>query len=497
MGILRSIMQWLLCVVLFGYFILFGWATNLNWDLNQHVGMVDSFLKNGSFYSGITHQFFPESAYFPGVSFLGYFFHYLGFYDIRFPLIVTASCFGMIMIALLVHCAFILFDVPKWLTTTFILGWYSLGAFEGFEGYIDYLKEFKPDTASLVFGILAFLLAKKASFFSEQKQSEKEMFWWFLCALSLCLSLLFKQQALAFFIAFFLSALFDSSLSLSVRKKLIIVSGLSFFMAVAILMQIPNSFFGTFFVMSKHPLSIYCGLKSLYVFFTKSKTMLYSIPLLFLVIKGVRAPHFFGEKSWIFLSCSWMFFSLLSAFKEGGNIGNIEVGALVFIPAVLGLIYKTVFDSQTEFYHKKHVQFFLFLFFGLLLSRVLFNTDSNEQHVYGLWKKIQYNTSKETVTLEFLKPYSGSKALIDADIYPIAKQANLLVISDVITAFHYHIAGIKPDYVDQALLRKEFDVVYVLKDYRRDAIINRTLLIEHYSQIQTPPGFIGYLWEKR
>ena len=135
-----------LILILFIVFLIKSLNGYLRWDLNQHIGMVDNFTLDGSFYPTDENLYSPVSIYPLGVRLIALTFYNIGLNDNLVNIMLLTSVLILIFtFILLVKYSYHRMKinnsiVPLCISFTLICC----------NQFIFYSTEFKPDTISLL-----------------------------------------------------------------------------------------------------------------------------------------------------------------------------------------------------------------------------------------------------------------------------------------------------------------------------------------------------------
>ena len=409
------------------------------WDLGQQIAMADRVLNSELLYTSPQDGFYlSNSPYFPGVSFLSTLVSQFSFENRETILLLIATSIG---IGLLFSLTLLSKQMGvKFQDAYLIILLYGVWFFNSWKAY---MTEFKPDSIVLLAALAVFYLLIKL----ERRHNS------FLCFFCIFLLLLligvFKQQGIAIFIGTMLFVLFTNSFNRRTKILLfsvIVLGGLS---VLGIVFSIPNCIENTVVVLSRHPLMTSREILSMFLN-SFERMWIFYVPfgLYFLNLLFKRRIELQrNEREWLFFAIPWLFFSLLSAIKVGGNEGNIEVAFLPFLP------YNVVFLNRIV---EKSKEFKYILYFCLLLTfySILFKTKNEYKH----WKKYK---QEQTEIIAFLSSNFANKTVLYAgDDYMTISKANLKHKSEFDTATGFGLGKYDLTLFYRAIENQEYDLIY-------------------------------------
>tara|TARA_B100000900_G_C20601770_1_gene725957 strand:- start:178 stop:1575 length:1398 start_codon:yes stop_codon:yes gene_type:complete len=432
------------------------------WDLNQQIDFAQRLLDGISAYSnGQTDLFFPSSPYFPGVGYLSYLYNLLGFTDVylnNIILLITAVSVGFVFFKLLIKLTSkiypnissnIIFLITAILFTTH------------FRSFIVYMIEFKPDAILLVTGLIAV-------FFLE-KNDKPNNFSLVIVGILLFCATFFKQSSFLIYILVYLFVILNNFIS--VKHKIVTLTVFSTIGVLALFLMffnIENLYYYTVEVISKHEM-----LGTNEIFHLISRSFIYNIlfcfSLIYFFCKRYKNFSFKQtETKYFIFALIWFSFSLLSAFKIGGNKGNVEVGLIVFIPFAIFAIN----DILKNFFQKQlfHIITKTILFVGIFsYSYLLFNDTKN------YISKVK--NDKESI--EFLsKVFKNKNVFVDGYTYVVSKESKMNILTEAETLSHFNnIPNYDMTKVKNAIDQKIYDLIFLDEklDYLNDKEIEKKI----------------------
>jgi len=450
--------------------------TGGRWDLNQQIDFAQRLLDGISSYSnGQTDLLFPSSPYFPGVGYLSYLYSILGFKDVYLNnviLLITAVFVGFTLFKLLIKLTSKIYpNIPSninFLITTIFFATH-------FRSFIVYMSEFKPDAILLVIGSLALFILEK-----NDKPKTSSLV---IVGLLLFCSTFFKQSFFLIYILIYILVILNNFISIKQKIGIITVfSSIGILALFLMFFNVENLYYYTVKVISKHEM-----LTSKEIFHVLRRSFIYNIlfcfSLIYFFCKRYKDFSFKRiETKYFLFALIWFLFSLLSAFKIGGNKGNIEVGFIVFIPFVIFAIndiLKNSFQKQLFYITTKTI-----LLVGILsYSYFLFNNTKN----YLL------KVEKDNESIEFLsKVFENKNVLVDGNTYIISKKSQMNILTEAETIAHFNNI---PNYdmikVKNAIDQKTYDLIFLDEklDYLNDKEIDKKIYenYDFYSNKNLPP----------
>lgn len=403
-----NIIKWIftLAFILLGAQLLFmGLIKGGRWDLYEQIAMADRAIHGQGqiYYATDKDSYLTTSPYFPGVSFLTIIASKISYAHRDLLMLVLASLIGTTFL-------FMLAKISQRMGAGANLSYLLVLAFaaNSFNLWKMYMTEFKPDTIILLLttAILYFLVN-----ISEKKRLLLNQLGIFIALIVIGI---FKQQAIAIYIGTFLIALFYRKIELKQKILLVLNSSLAGLIVLGIILSVPNCFYITIQCMSKHPL---IGLKnSLIMFGDFLKTSwIFILPLIFYFVNLFK-KKFQGmskfEEIWLFCCIPWVFLSLASAVKVGGNAGNIEVGVLVFMPFVIITIFNLV----------KNIKFLEYLEIIALIVMFISLINPPKHLFFRYLDKVK----EDQQVINYLKAnFKGKATLHNGDVYMEIERAGL------------------------------------------------------------------------
>lgn len=429
----------------FLYLLLGAFVKGGRWTLNEQIAFSQRLIDGvNSYANGFTDLFFPSSPYFPGVGYLSYIYSLVGFDDIyvnQFIMLITAVLIGLIYCLLLQKLTFKLYPtISKKVIFVFTVLLFSTC----FRFYFSYMKEFKPDTVLLLIGLISFFLLCK-----NKKPSLINLL---TVALLLFIGSFFKQSSFLIFFLVGISIL--NNLVFNIKEKILIIFLYSLvgLLALYFIFSTENLYYATIFTIGKH-----LFLSADEIFFILASSLVYNIivciSILYFFLKRFKYLSLRStETTYLVFSILWFIFSIISATKEGGNRGNVEVALVVFIPFVIFALN----DFFKKYFQKKS---FSFLVISILIVGLIGYAFKISVITNIFLKKL--NNDQESISFlnnEFL----GKSVFVDGDTYILAKASGLNIITEAETVGHF---GNNPNYASNlknALDNKVFDLFFLL-----------------------------------
>lgn len=436
----RRVLIYLTAILFFTQLVFLSLNKGGRWDLNEQIAMADRVAAGEIYYSTEQAGFYLSSSpYFPGVSFLSLAVSKVSYEHRDTILLLIATSVGILFLYMLARIT-IKMGVKKEFTYLSIL---AISIFY-FNSWKSYMTEFKPDSLVLLLGVGIFYNLINIT------EKGRKLLNVFLILFYLITIGLLKQQSIAIYIGIFLFSISSKQINNKDKGVLIISIILSGLIVLGVILLIPNCLNNTIMMVKQHPIMslkdiiimFYGTLKELWLFFIL--LIVYVID----VIKGNRKLNI-KEKIWLFLAVPWLFLSLLSAIKVGGNGGNIEVGFLPFIPFVVLYIYDF-------FGEKNNLDKLVFVFLIILIIIVIPPVLKG----YSNWNKIQ-NDRKQIVN--YLNDnFYGKTVLFNGDVYMQIMKSGLIPKSEVDTALGiFGLAGQDMTLFYKEITNKKYDLIYI------------------------------------
>ena len=316
----------LLIAILFSGFFIKSLNGYLRWDLNQHIGMVDNYIENNSFYPTDNSIYSTVSIYPMGVRIIALLMTKTGIDENLIPL--------MLIVAVLVLCSTILiffknpFNNKKIEDSSIpIIISYILICCNYF---IFYSVEFKPDTFAYLLcfsGLILYLNNKKTILIS---------------SLLIGSSVLFKQHSISFIFGLMVYGFYNYKSSI---KYLSLLSSLIYVTIFIIIYSNKTVSYFSFGVVGDdgiRPISdifvdLYNTLSNLFIFAIFLIFTIKEIPKK-IVFKNILSE--LKNNPYLIICSSILGVSYLGSLINGGNEGNTQVGMFFFIPFLISQIQK-------------------------------------------------------------------------------------------------------------------------------------------------------------
>ena len=425
-------------------------VTGGRWDLNEQIAFAQRLSEGiNSYANGQTDLFFPSSPYFPGVGYLSYLFISVGFDNIYFNeilMLTIAVLIGLIYCIMLQKLTLKLYpNISK--TTIFTISVILFATC--FRSYFGYMKEFKPDTVLLLIGLI--------SFFILEKDKKPAIVDFFTVGVLLFIAFFFKQSS--FIIFFLVYILVFKNIFLSFKEKFLVLLSYSLFgiLAVFFVFKTSNLYYFTIDVMSQHPIS---NINSITSFFGGSfvlNIIIYISMLYFFVNKKTNFNIKSPETTYLIFAIVWFIFSSMSALKLGGNLGNIEVGLVVFVPFV---IYGISNFLKVSFFCQNKL--FKFSIVVILIVGVIGYSYKSMIYIDDFVIKLK----EDRRSIDFLnQEFKGNNVFVDGDTYIVAKASGLNILTEAETVAHFNnITNYDMVNLKKAVDNKLYDLFFLKSD---------------------------------
>ena len=315
-----------LILILFIVFLIKSLNGYLRWDLNQHIGMVDNFTLDGSFYPTDENLYSPVSIYPLGVRLIALTFYNIGLNDNLVNIMLLTSVLILIFtFILLVKYSYHRMKinnsiVPLCISFTLICC----------NQFIFYSTEFKPDTISLLLcflGLIMYLKNKKLILIS---------------SILIGISVLFKQQSIGFIFGLGLYSLLFYKHSI---KYLSILSSLIYFLLFFYLYSDNQTKLYSFDVVSDDGIRVFSSIL-IDIYLTLQNILIFTVFFLYTVDSKVNLKEIKNtfielyKNPYTHISISIFGISFLGSIINGGNTGNIQVGLFFMLPVLIFVFQK-------------------------------------------------------------------------------------------------------------------------------------------------------------
>ena len=418
------------------------------WDLNEQIAFAQRLLEGiNSYANGLTDLFFPSSPYFPGVGYLSYMYSLIGFDNVYYNEILMLSTAVLIGFTYCIMLQKLTLKLYPNISTTVIFTFSVILFATCFKNYFSYMKEFKPDTVLLLIGLI--------SFFIFEQNKKPSIFEILSVGFLLFIVFFFKQSSfLIFFLVYIL--VFKNSF-LSFKEKSLIFMSYSLFGITALffVFKTNNLYYFTIDAMSQHPISDTGSIIYFFIISFVLNIIVYISMFYFFKIKKINLNFKSSETVYLFFSIIWFVFSSLSALKLGGNVGNIEVGLLVFFPFIVYAI--------NDFFKKKiKNKYFNFLIIIILIIGIIGYSYKTIIFTNNFIKNIK----EDRLSIEFLnQEFLGKNVFVDGDTYIVAKASGMSIITEAETVAHFNNI---PNYdmfkLKNAIDNKFYDLFFLNRD---------------------------------
>ena len=422
----------LLILILFSGFFIKSLNGYLRWDLNQHIGMVDNYIENNSFYPTDNSIYSPVSIYPMGVRIIALLLTKIGIDEKLIP--------SMLIIAVLVLCSTILiffknpFNNKKIEESSIpIIISYILICCNFF---IFYSVEFKPDTFAYLLcfsGLILYLNNKKTILIS---------------SLLIGSSVLFKQHSISFIFGLLVYGFYNYK---STIKYLSFLSSLIYIIIFIIVYSDKTVSYFSFGVVSDD------GIRTISDIFvdlynTISNLFIFAIFLIFtikeipkkIVFKNILSES--KNNPYLIVCFSILGVSYLGSLLNGGNEGNTQVGMFFLIPFLISQIQKLDIDYNR----------------ALLVCIVSFFLNTNT-FFQPIRTYLARTTLKNNIS-QFISKNDVKRILIDSNTYSLVRE--------------YRKKGIRiDDYYTPNMMDNDFNILDLDFD-------NYDLIVVHKSSLE-------------
>lgn len=414
-------------------FLIISLGSIMSWVLSEQVGMSDNKFFNDSFYPNSNSQSI-FSIYPPGLAFISYMFKLIGVSEFLIEFLLVLSSFVLFATIILFYKIIKIRQYNYRFFEVQII-FLMLMCID----YVHYAAEFKPDT-------IAYLLCFYGLYVFEKHNTVKNII---IGSFLISLSVLFKQQSIFFVFGLILFAL----LNLKNRKFFYFTSLSSVLYLIVLLILYGNEsvFKYNFEILLDDGFrNVFGGLKELWDQF---KTLLLFLCVVFPLvkknslkfdnpIKKLNNPYFF-------IGLSILSGSVLSFAKNGGNIGNIQMGIFYCSPFIW------LFFKEITFHKITAVIATLILIISVDLGKI-------EQYYY-------YYYLKDKVSHFMGNNYN---ILSDSDHYSIAR--HLLNKETTITNLETFDLVI-PNFNIESINLDEYDIILLTPSHSKRLMINKNL----------------------
>jgi len=309
-----------------------------DWNVLDHLAMVDRLETSGRLYSGPND--FPTMAssnYFPGLSYIILMMSYV------IPDGLMIEAMHLLGILVLVYFLFIQLKITQTIHDTERLHFIAFWIFTTvvvLSNWFIYALKFKPDTLAVGIGLTALYLIEK------QQSNHRITASIVLLSILVAVPVIFKQQYIAFIAGYIVFALLQSwkyrvSAAITALTTILILYHVA---------SIENAWFWSVTVLADH------GLVNLKSWGLEHLKLLIKLTFVFFIlfsVAGVSAlaplkkPVSFALDQMKALKQPWAFplvfasgASFLSGLKAGGNVGNTELSIALLIPFIFIIFSK-------------------------------------------------------------------------------------------------------------------------------------------------------------
>ena len=441
--------------------------TGGRWDLNEQIAFGNRVVNNFTSYAnGINDLYFPSSPYFPGVGYLSAFFQYMGIDNLYYNnqlMLIIAVVIGIVYFYLLKKITIKLYpSIPPIIITSILILFFTTH----FRQYMVYMIEFKPDTILLVFSSIIFLTIEK-----NKKINILDIG---IIALLLFIGTFFKQSFFLIYFLTFLLIIFNTFLTKKEKISILLAYSSIGILALYLIFRVDNLFYFTVEVIGQHSM---LDIKTIMYFFAKGFVfnIVFIVALIYFIATKYKTFSIQrAESKYFIFAFLWFIFSAISTAKLGGNIGNIEVGIIVFAPFIiytLDNVFKRLYTNKV-FYQLTIVVF-------IVISSIYF---------YGLIKgmvNLIDITQTRQISVKYLNDkFKGKDVFVDGNTYIISKEARLNILTEAETLGHFNnIPNYDMSHIKKALENKKYDLLFFktkpiyYKDNEIEQIMNFNYII--------------------
>lgn len=395
------LLAWIVGLLFFFSLFTSGLAKGGRWDLYEAIAMADRWPEYFGYSQGLIDRFMPSTPYFPGVSFLAIVSRPFGDYQVEALLFVASACviFLQYMLFLMYRSNGGTWSLAYFFIFSVAISYFSLSA------WLEYAKEFKPDTISLalfIVGALALLNLKNGPIRAV------------LIVITLASALLFKQQIIAPVFGLALVCVFrQSTPSEKIKDLIYICSGM--LLGLLIVASINGGFF--------YAISSHIGRDRVSILDKEHLQLLVElIGVLLLGIAISKKPMGMkGRYALIIPAFAWFFACIAGAINLGGNIGNTAVGIVLFIP-IMALICQKTKPA-------------IISLIGVTLIFYIFNDIRNSHWLDRYERRVLV----EAEIRQAIGKHNPKSILISGDSYMSIRNLGIETISEIDTWAHIHI----------------------------------------------------------
>jgi hypothetical protein len=413
--------NWLLFI---GYFIWVLYLISIaytkggRWDLFQQIAMIDRFFDLGYYsYSGLEDNFFNVSTpYFPGLQIIIFILKLIFNDSAYIVLLLLAQIIGLFFVSKISNLTYEIVKVPKSFTYSFLLLLLTIN----FQAWVGYLTEFKPDTLILFLSLWLFETYYKNDSFIK----------YFKILMIFIFIGLLKQQSIAIFAGFLILTFFEK-IKLKSKVTFIIIQILSGLIVLLIIFMIPNAYYHTVNISSQHNLYSLIEIISLF-YFTFINNFVFVWFTIYTFIFYLFSSNIIKSDinnklySYFLVFIPWLLIQLLSAIKIGGNLGNTEVGLIIFTPIIIYMLFLVTNSFENKIKKVFNISIFI-LSIVTLIPRTLNNFVED------------YFIDNHSIT--YLKEnFYSKKVFYDSNIYIEVRDAGLDLTSEFHTYLHYSLS---------------------------------------------------------
>ena len=198
------------------------------------------------------------------------------------------------------------------------------------------------------------------------------------------------------------------------------------------------------------------------------------------------------ETKYFIFACVWCVISFLSAAKEGGNRGNVEVGIIVFIPFAIYALN----EITKEFINRLFLSLSLI---ALLIGGIFVYSTKAFMRTKILAEKVD----KDHQSIEFLsKEFKNKSVFVDGKTYILAEASGLNVVTEHMTVvFLNDIPNYNLHRVKNAIDSNVYDLFFLEKAnpciYKQKTICNKQEKFISYQNKNLPDHLEGKLLLKK
>lgn len=455
----------LISVFLYTFFD--GLSTGAGWGIYEPIAAADRFWQSGSIYSsGLSDGYQFSTPYFPAVVVIAIATSWAGSAQDTLMIALGSLAVPALVIAL--------FNAYRKLGGRGSFGFFSISvsavSIFCMQSWLDYASEFKPDTWPLV--LLLLLVA--AIFYGNNKYRFLKIY---LLTFGI---LMFKQQFFLLMLIVWLFEGFRSRWSIRSSPALIAIP-LAMFSGLALILEIPGAF--------NYTVIAHIGRGSVSI--TTPEYLDFYAKVIAIVLIGLSVGNrrlLFNSKSklnfpliYLLLAISWFLIGIMGAQNVGGNIGNIEVGFVLFIPLIVNL-----FEPIRN---------------PVIMTSIILVTTLLVPHAQNSFKEFSSRSQNEALIRNWMNNNIPDSILTTGDSYGAIRGLNFNKISEINVWDHLNLGILRNPMIK--------DGSNLIQNLKPEVILcSGAIGCDGYSSVGFEPGAEGYklveieglqtgqLWEK-